>query len=95
MSQLANEAHRRAARRWQLAQREEGNCVICGDEAVTADYCERHREQVNDNQRKRFKSTYAARRAAKQCVQCVKPTDGSAYCNGCLDDRARRRASAA
>lgn len=31
-------------RRWQIKQRENKKCVICGDPSVTAIHCERHAE---------------------------------------------------
>lgn len=39
-------------RRWQLRQQENGNCIICGQKAVTATHCIKHAMYARERMRK-------------------------------------------
>ena len=72
-------ARRRArVRRVALEATQRGACFMCGDVAVTAKFCQRHRDMTNAAARARTQS----RRAAGLCRDCELPAVTKDYCAG-------------
>lgn len=69
-------------REWQQRMREEGRCIICGDEAVVACYCERHRAQRMRKIRERRGDDYQP----QTCSICGKTGHNMRTCPGQLDE---------
>ena len=66
------QAHLRAVLGYQLRHREQGLCMLCPRVAVTANYCERHRRQINSRRR--------AGTTRWRCHVCQKPGHNRRTC---------------
>ena len=49
-------------RAWQIKMRDEGRCMICGDEAVRRGYCEEHYCKLQERNLRRQKQKYLKRK---------------------------------
>lgn len=45
---MSVESHRKAVAKWKKKQREQGLCVVCGEKATSALYCEIHQKSRNE-----------------------------------------------
>lgn len=75
-------SHKRAVENYRTRMRAEGRCIVCGQPAINASYCESHARAARHKAKHRYRSGLNGAVRDLKCGKCGTKGHNARTCNG-------------